>query len=130
MESSPQAAPDLPLDVVLPGTVPSGSTKVTLTFPSPDPQKTVKPQLPVKPGEESACAADDDALTAYYASLPKTRPAIAELKEEAARKHAERFKDGHDALQKYCGCLAHIYTEDGAVYQRQWRAERDREWDT
>jgi hypothetical protein len=42
---------------------------------------------------------------------------------------AERFKDGHDALQKYCGCLAHIYTEDGTVYQRQWRVEWDREWD-
>jgi hypothetical protein len=110
-------------DVVLPRTMPSGNTKVTITFPSPD------PQLPEKSGEESAYAADDDVLAAYYASLPKTGPTIAELKEEAARKHAERFKDGCDALQKYCGCLAHIYTEDGTAYQRQWRAEWDREWD-
>jgi hypothetical protein len=110
-------------DVDLPRTVPSGSTKVTLTFPSPD------PQLSVKPEDVSTYVTCDDALAAYYASLPKMSPTVAELKEEAARKHAERFKDGHDALQKYCGCLAHIYTEDGMVYQRQWRAEWDREWD-
>ncbi|MDR0710176.1 MAG: hypothetical protein LBF77_08940 [Spirochaetaceae bacterium] len=116
-------------DVVLPRTVPSGSTKVTLAFPSPNSQETVKPQLPVKPEEESAYAAGDDALAAYYASLPKTGPTIAELKEEAARKYAERFKDGYDALQKYCGCLVDVYTEDGVVCQKQWRAEWDREWD-
>jgi hypothetical protein len=123
-------------DVVLPRTVPSGSTKVTLTFPSPDPQKTIKPPLPVEPAEavlpaeESARTADDEALAAYYAALPKTMPTIEELKAEGARKYAERFKYGYDAMQKYCGCLKDIFPENGVVYQRQWHAEWDREWDT
>lgn len=117
-------------DVVLPRTVPSGSTKVTLTFLSPDPQETVKSQLPVKPEEQSARVADDEALAAYYAALPETMPAIEELKAEGARKYAERFKDGYDAMQKFCGCLKDIFPKDGVAYQRQWHAEWDREWDT
>jgi hypothetical protein len=58
-------------------------------------------------------------------------PAIAALKKEAVQKAARRFADpSGDALQRFCGSLAHIYTEDGVVIQRRMRAvSRPPEWE-
>jgi hypothetical protein len=54
-------------------------------------------------------------------------PTIAALRKEAAQKAARRFADpSGDALQRFCGSLAHIYTEDGVVIQRGMRDEWER----
>ncbi|GHU77954.1 hypothetical protein FACS189462_1230 [Spirochaetia bacterium] len=54
-------------------------------------------------------------------------PTIEALKKEAAQKAAQRFADpSGDALQRFCGSLAHIYTEDGVVIQRRMRDEWER----
>jgi hypothetical protein len=54
-------------------------------------------------------------------------PAIEALKNEAAQKAARRSADpSGDALQRFCGYLAHIYTEDGVVIQRRLRNEWER----
>jgi hypothetical protein len=52
---------------------------------------------------------------------------IEALRKEAAQKAALRFSDpSGDALQRFCGSLAHIYTEDGVVIQRRMRNEWER----
>ena len=49
---------------------------------------------------------------------------IEALKNEAAQKAVRRFTDpSGDALQRFCGSLAHIYTEDGVAIQRRMRDE-------
>jgi hypothetical protein len=51
-------------------------------------------------------------------------PSIEELKAEARRKTQARFADpSGDALQKYCGALKDVFTEDGLEYQREMRDE-------
>jgi hypothetical protein len=55
---------------------------------------------------------------------PGTFPGIEELKAEARQKTAERFAyPSGDSLQKYCGVLKDIFTEDGLEYQRRLRDE-------
>ena len=54
-------------------------------------------------------------------------PSIDALKRDAAQKAARRFTDpSGDALQQFCGSLAHIYTEDGVITQRRMRDEWER----
>jgi hypothetical protein len=54
-------------------------------------------------------------------------PSIEALKLEAARKAERRFADpSGDSLQRFCGSLAHIYTEDGVAIQRRMRDEWER----
>ncbi|MDR1256606.1 MAG: hypothetical protein LBJ86_02540, partial [Spirochaetaceae bacterium] len=83
----------LRLDMALPETVPAGRTSVVLVFPfSEEPPRR-------------------------YA--PEPFPSIEELMAEIDRKAAERFADpSGDSLQKYCGCLEDVFTEDGVEYQR------------
>jgi hypothetical protein len=88
----------LHLDMTLPETVPSGRTSVVLLFLS------------------------DNKSPRLY--TPEPFPSIEELKAEADRKAAERFADpSGDSLQKYCGCLKDVFSEDGVEYQRKIRDE-------
>ncbi|GHT87099.1 hypothetical protein FACS1894137_13700 [Spirochaetia bacterium] len=66
-------------------------------------------------------------FTPTSAAEPSVSPAMEALKKEAAQKAARRFADpSGDALQRFCGSLAHIYTEDGVVIQRKMRNEWER----
>jgi hypothetical protein len=93
----------LRLDIRLPKTIPGGKTNVVLVFPS----------------------AEDPASKSQAAPyLRESFPAIEELKNEARRKTAERLADpSGDSLQKYCGCLKDLFSEDGVEYQREIRSE-------
>jgi hypothetical protein len=93
--------------VFLPETMPSGKTKVILIFP-------VKENSP---------------LEEYYNSLPDDDGDIETAIAEGKRKQKDRFVNGADSLQQFCGCLKDIFPEDGVIYQRRWHEEWDREWD-
>jgi hypothetical protein len=67
------------------------------------------------------------ALVVENGARPPAKAAIEALKAEAAQKAERRFGDpSGDALQRFCGSLAHIYTEDGVVIQRRMRGEWER----
>jgi hypothetical protein len=62
------------------------------------------------------------AFTPAKALLP-----LEALRLEAEQKAARRFAGpSGDSLQKFCGSLAHIYTEDGVTIQRRMRDEWER----
>jgi hypothetical protein len=104
------ASREVRFHVSLPETTPTGAAQVVLVFKTPY-------STSGQPAEKRRTG-----LLAY----PATRD---EALVEAERKFARRFADGTDGLQKYCGCLAHIYPEDGAVEQRRMHTEWDRDWD-
>jgi hypothetical protein len=54
-------------------------------------------------------------------------PSLEALRLEAERKAGRRFAGpSGDSLQKFCGSLTHIYTEDGVDTQRRMRDEWER----
>jgi hypothetical protein len=58
------------------------------------------------------------------AHTPTPFPNIESLKEEARQKTAARLAcPSGDPLQKYCGILKDVFTEDGVEYQRKMRDE-------
>jgi hypothetical protein len=58
------------------------------------------------------------------AYTPEPFPGIEELKAEARQKTAARLAcPSGDPLQKYCGILKDVFTEDGVEYQRKMRDE-------
>ncbi|MHC6203828.1 hypothetical protein ACYULU_11610 [Breznakiellaceae bacterium SP9] len=77
--------------------------------------RTIPTFTPDSAAENSLPAAADPSLS------------IEALKRDAAQKAARCFADpSKDALQQFCGSLAHIYTEDGVITQRRMRDEWER----
>jgi hypothetical protein len=95
----------LRLDMTLPQSVPSGRADIVLVL------------SVAEPAEK----AEEEASRIY---TPKPFPTIEELKEEARQKTAARLAcPSGDSLQKYCGILKDVFTEDGVEYQRKLRDE-------
>jgi hypothetical protein len=95
----------LHLDITLPESVQSGRADIVLVFSTAE-------------SVERAAGEEPGAYT------PEPFPGIEELKAEARQKTAERFAcPSGDSLQKYCGILKDVFTEDGLEYQRRLRDE-------
>jgi hypothetical protein len=113
VEQTVEVPPSREIRMTAPKAVPTGSVRVIFVFEEPEHAAKVKTKRAKQPSRAEQIAAR---------VLAEPFPTIEELKAEADRKYAERFKDGTDALQKYCGCLKGVYG-DGVEYQRKMRDE-------
>jgi hypothetical protein len=112
------------ITIDVPPEIPAGKTNVILTFPTPSAGQASPIRIGFLEGGVSVPADFDTMGQEEIATTSAPFPSIDELKKEARQKTADRFADpSGDSIQKYCGSLQNIFTEDGVTIQRRIRDE-------